>query len=70
MASRMALAAALCVLVLLFLPLLHTIVQLDTAKARGVYATPEDGMRALCVKNPYAVVTQIEIVSAGEVFKP
>jgi hypothetical protein len=24
-----------------------------------------DGMRALCVKNPYAAVTQIEIVSAG-----
>jgi hypothetical protein len=44
---------------------LYTTVQLAIARAKGIYATPEDGMRAKCARNPFAKVTKIEIERAG-----
>ena len=44
---------------------LYTAVHLAIAKGKGIYATPEDGMRALCAENRYATVTKIEIDRAG-----
>lgn len=44
---------------------LYAVIQLRVARAKGVFATPEEGMRALCVENRYAAVTEIEIDHAG-----
>jgi hypothetical protein len=55
---------ALVVCVLLAITWVHSAGQLRVLKAQGVYANPEDGMRAQ-IASSYSGVSNVEIVHAG-----
>lgn len=46
------------------LPWAYVVIQVETATARGIYATPEEGMKAL-LRTGYPDADRIEIESSG-----